>query len=41
MIDNDRMTIIEAPEVYKSIPTHSPTVKPTTFNDRMYLREKC
>ncbi len=30
MIDNDQSTIIEAPEVYKSIPTHSPTAKPTT-----------
>ena len=29
MIDNDQSTIIEAPEVYKSIPTHSPTAKPT------------
>ena len=25
MIDNDQSTIIEAPEVYKSIPTHSPS----------------
>ena len=25
MIDNDQSTIIEAPEVYKSTPTHSPT----------------
>ena len=30
MIDNDKSTIIEAPEVYKSIPTHSPTATPTT-----------
>jgi hypothetical protein len=30
MIDNDQSTIIEVPEVYKSIPTHSPTAKPTT-----------
>ena len=30
MIDNDQSTIIEAPEAYKSIPTHSPTAKPTT-----------
>jgi hypothetical protein len=30
MIDNDQSTIIEAPEVYKSIPTHSPTATPTT-----------
>ena len=30
MIDNDQSTIIQAPEVYKSIPTHSPTAKPTT-----------
>jgi hypothetical protein len=30
MIDNDQQTLIEAPEVYKSIPTHSPTAKPTT-----------
>jgi hypothetical protein len=30
MIDNDQTTIIEAPEVYKSIPTHSPTATPTT-----------
>jgi hypothetical protein len=30
MIDNDQSTIIEAPEGYKSIPTHSPTAKPTT-----------
>ena len=29
MIDNDQSTIIEAPEVYKSIPTHSPSTKPT------------
>jgi hypothetical protein len=29
MIDNDQSTIIEAPEVYKSIPTHSPTATPT------------
>ena len=29
MIDNDQSTIIETPEVYKSIPTHSPTAKPT------------
>jgi hypothetical protein len=28
MIDNDQSTIIEAPEVYKSIPTHSHTAKP-------------
>ncbi len=25
MIDNDQSTIIEAQEVYKSIPTHSPS----------------
>ena len=25
MIDNDQSTIIEAPEGYKSIPTHSPS----------------
>ena len=25
MVDNDQSTIIEAPEVYKSIPTHSPS----------------
>jgi hypothetical protein len=25
MIDNDQSTIIEAPEEYKSIPTHSPS----------------
>ena len=25
MIDNDQSTIIEAPEVYKSIPTHFPS----------------
>jgi hypothetical protein len=30
MIDNDQSTIIEAPEVHKFIPTHSPTAKPTT-----------
>jgi hypothetical protein len=30
MIDSDQSTIIEAPEVYKSIPTHSPTYLPTT-----------
>jgi hypothetical protein len=30
MIDKDQSTIIEAPEVYKSIPTHSPTATPTT-----------
>jgi hypothetical protein len=29
MIDNDQSTIIEAPEVYKSIPIHSPIAKPT------------
>ena len=29
MVDNDQSTIIEAPEVYKSIPTHSPTTNPT------------
>ena len=29
MIDNDQSTIIEAPEVYKSIPTHFPSTKPT------------
>jgi hypothetical protein len=29
MIDNDQSTIIEAPEVYISPPTHSPTAKPT------------
>jgi hypothetical protein len=34
MIDNDQSTIIEAPEVYKSIPTHSPTAKPTTEWDK-------
>jgi hypothetical protein len=30
MIDNDQSTIIEAPEVYKFIPTHSPTATPRT-----------
>ena len=30
MIDNDQSTIIEALEVYKSIPTHFPSKKPTT-----------
>jgi hypothetical protein len=30
MIDNDQSTIIEAPEVYKSISTLSPTAKPAT-----------
>jgi hypothetical protein len=30
MIDNDQSTIIEAPEVYKSIPTHFPSKNPTT-----------
>jgi hypothetical protein len=30
MVDNDQSTIIEAPEVYKSIPTDSPSKKPTT-----------
>jgi hypothetical protein len=30
MIDNDQSTIIEVPEVFKSIPTHSPTAQPTT-----------
>ena len=25
MIDNDQSTIIDAPEVYKSIPSHSPS----------------
>jgi hypothetical protein len=33
MIDNDQSAIIEAPEVYKSIPTHSPTAKPTTTTE--------
>jgi hypothetical protein len=33
MIDNDQRIIIEAPEVYKSIPTHSPTAKPTTTTE--------
>jgi hypothetical protein len=33
MIDNEQSTIIEAPEVYKSIPTHSPTAKPTTESE--------
>jgi len=35
MVDNDQSTIIEAPEVYKSIPT-TPRVK---TNDKMYLRK--
>ena len=35
MIDNDQSTIIEAPEVYKSIPTHFPI----KTNDRMYLEK--
>jgi hypothetical protein len=39
MIDNDQRTIIEAPEVYKSIPTHSPTAQPTT--DVNVPGEKC
>jgi hypothetical protein len=30
MIGNDQSTIIEAPEVYTSILTHSPTATPTT-----------
>ena len=30
MIDNDQSTIIEAPEVYKSTPTHFPPTKPMT-----------
>jgi hypothetical protein len=30
MIGNDQSIIIEAPEVYKSIPTHSHTATPTT-----------
>jgi hypothetical protein len=34
MIDNDQSTIIEAPEVYKSIPTHCPL--PT---NRMYQKK--
>ena len=36
MIDNDQSTIIEAPEVYKSIPTHSPS----KTNDKTYLKKK-
>ena len=35
MIDNDQITIIEAPEVYKSIPTHSPSK-----NQRQNVPEK-
>jgi hypothetical protein len=35
MIDNDQSTIIEAPEVYKSIPTHSPS-----RNQRQNVPEK-
>ena len=35
MIDNDQSTIIEAPEVYKSIPTHSPSK-----NQRQNVPEK-
>ncbi len=30
MIDNNLITIIEAPEVYKSTTTHFPSTKPTT-----------
>ena len=40
MIDNDQSTIIEAPEVYKSIPTHSPSKNQRqTTDDRMYLKK--
>ena len=35
MIDNDQSTIIEAPEVYKSIPTHFPSK-----NQRQNVPEK-
>jgi len=35
MIDNDQSTIFEAPEVYKSIPTHSPSK-----NQRQNIPEK-
>ena len=35
MVDNDQSTIIEAPEVYKSIPTHSPS-----RNQRQNVPEK-
>ncbi len=35
MIDYDQSTIIEAPEVYKSIPTHSPS-----RNQRQNVPEK-
>jgi hypothetical protein len=35
MVDNDQSTIIEAPEVYKSIPTHSPSK-----NQRQNVPEK-
>jgi hypothetical protein len=34
MIVNDQSTIIEAPEVYKFIPTHSHTATPTTESRR-------
>jgi len=46
MIDNDQSTIIEAPEVYKSIPTHSlsknqrqnvPETKMSTLTPLMYM----
>ena len=35
MIDNDQSTIIEAPKVYKSVPTHSPS-----RNQRQNVPEK-
>ena len=35
MVDNDQSTIIAAPEVYKSIPTHSPS-----RNQRQNVPEK-
>ena len=37
MVDNDQSTIIEAPEVYKSIPTHSPS---PSKNQRQNVPEK-
>ena len=38
MVDNDQSTIIEAPEVYKSTPTHSPTTNPTVEQPRKSQR---
>jgi hypothetical protein len=37
MIDNDQSTIIEAPEVYKSTPTHSPSRNFDTFDGHVMV----